>query len=107
MDGFQRHFDSQLLAYGKQTILNLVRTLPGPHSSAVRTPEVSLDQGCRLTWTWKRFASADKKRSVFFREIPVWFVCSYVCLTELISFALVPPAALSLLLKSMSVFRGG
>ncbi|CAF95098.1 unnamed protein product, partial [Tetraodon nigroviridis] len=24
MDGFQRHFDSQLLAYGKQTILNLV-----------------------------------------------------------------------------------
>lgn len=26
MDGFQRHFDSQLLIYGKQTILNLVRT---------------------------------------------------------------------------------
>lgn len=26
MDGFQRHFDSQLLAYGKQTILNLVGT---------------------------------------------------------------------------------
>ena len=27
MDGFQRHFDSQLLIYGKQTILNLVRAL--------------------------------------------------------------------------------
>lgn len=26
MDGFQRHFDSQILIYGKQTILNLVRT---------------------------------------------------------------------------------
>lgn len=25
MDGFQRHFDSQLLIYGKQTVLNLVR----------------------------------------------------------------------------------
>uniref|UniRef100_A0A3Q1ENR1 SAC1 like phosphatidylinositide phosphatase n=1 Tax=Acanthochromis polyacanthus TaxID=80966 RepID=A0A3Q1ENR1_9TELE len=25
LDGFQRHFDSQLLVYGKQTILNLVR----------------------------------------------------------------------------------
>ncbi len=24
MDGFQRHFDSQLLIYGRQTILNLV-----------------------------------------------------------------------------------
>ncbi|TNN27998.1 Phosphatidylinositide phosphatase SAC1 [Liparis tanakae] len=24
MDGFQRHFDSQVLIYGKQTILNLV-----------------------------------------------------------------------------------
>lgn len=35
MDGFQRHFDSQLLAYGKQTILNLVRTLTGPPLPAV------------------------------------------------------------------------
>uniref|UniRef100_A0A8C4HV39 SAC domain-containing protein n=1 Tax=Dicentrarchus labrax TaxID=13489 RepID=A0A8C4HV39_DICLA len=26
MDGFQRHFDSQLLIYGKQSILNLVKT---------------------------------------------------------------------------------
>lgn len=30
MDGFQRHFDSQLLAYGKQTILNLVKILISP-----------------------------------------------------------------------------
>lgn len=36
MDGFQRHFDSQLLAYGKQTILNLVKTLTGPHLLTVR-----------------------------------------------------------------------
>lgn len=28
MDGFQRHFDSQLLIYGKQTILNLVSRPP-------------------------------------------------------------------------------
>lgn len=39
MDGFQRHFDSQLLAYGKQTILNLVRTLTGPHLSTVCVAE--------------------------------------------------------------------
>lgn len=32
MDGFQRHFDSQLLIYGKQTVLNLVR--PGLHCSS-------------------------------------------------------------------------
>ena len=25
MDGFKRHFDSQFLIYGKQTILNLAR----------------------------------------------------------------------------------
>lgn len=27
MDGFQRHFDSQVLIYGKQTILNLVSNI--------------------------------------------------------------------------------
>lgn len=37
MDGFQRHFDSQVVIYGKQTILNLVR------SHAVTAP---FSRGC-------------------------------------------------------------
>lgn len=33
MDGFQRHFDSQLLIYGKQTLLNLVRIVNNLYAS--------------------------------------------------------------------------
>lgn len=38
MDGFQRHFDSQVVIYGKQSILNLVRNhvVTAPFSTSCR-----------------------------------------------------------------------
>uniref|UniRef100_A0A3B3XEG8 SAC domain-containing protein n=1 Tax=Poecilia mexicana TaxID=48701 RepID=A0A3B3XEG8_9TELE len=58
MDGFQRHFDSQLLIYGKQTVLNLVNQKGSEKpleeefakmSSAIAFHEMSPSTDCQIS----------------------------------------------------------